>query len=64
MDDLASNEVSSFELLSAEKQVVAGMNYFLTLEVKMTNRCELHSVQVYDRFGDMRVTSRTVAPCP
>lgn len=48
----------------ATAQVVAGMNYFLTLKVERdTTVCEVHEVQVYDRFGDMRVMSRDVSPC-
>ena len=43
----------SFEIVDALQQVVAGMNYQITLEVteNLSSLCTSHEYVVYDRFG-------------
>mmetsp|Transcript_36572 Transcript_36572/g.85497 ORF Transcript_36572/g.85497 Transcript_36572/m.85497 type:complete len:160 (-) Transcript_36572:233-712(-) len=49
-----------YRVMRASRQVVAGMNYRMRLELLLDGKCvEVHDVTVYDRFGELSVTSRT-----
>ena len=54
-----SVNVDVTRILRVRKQVVAGINYDLDLEVSTDSGHEFHHFRVYDRFGDVSVTSHT-----
>ncbi len=65
---LLSAPLSSFKIVEASQQVVAGMNYRLKIQV-LNNKQECVGtflVTVYDRFGDLSVTEwgESNIPCP
>eukprot|EP01031_Cornospumella_fuschlensis_P044006 gene44006-53796_t len=45
-----------FLVVLAKKQVVAGLNYDLTVEVSSENLCRVDHFQVWDRFGELTLT--------
>jgi hypothetical protein len=45
-----------YVLISAQSQVVAGTNFFLTVKFSDNEECQ---ITVYDRFGDKSITSNT-----
>uniref|UniRef100_A0A7S0GNJ3 Cystatin domain-containing protein n=1 Tax=Proboscia inermis TaxID=420281 RepID=A0A7S0GNJ3_9STRA len=46
-----------FEVVDCSQQVVAGMNYRLTIALMRNNECEERfHVMIYDRFGEYTVT--------
>ncbi|GMI48314.1 hypothetical protein TrCOL_g10498 [Triparma columacea] len=52
---------SNFKVLKAEQQVVAGINYYLTIQIGFANGGEacgdVKDVVVYDKFGTLSLTS-------
>ncbi len=56
---------SRWEIISAQQQVVAGINYFLEIaQFDDSGNCiNHHTAVVYDRFGDVAVTSSENMPC-
>lgn len=57
-NELGALRYESFEVLSASSQVVAGVNYKLSIEMRGEDgECvNVVDVTVYDRFGDLRLT--------
>jgi len=46
------NIAATFTVVSAMQQVVAGMKYDLTVDVRIPNQvCQVNHFQVWDRFG-------------
>lgn len=55
--------VSSYKIVSAEQQVVAGLNYKLRIDTTLSsNGCKSEDFVVWNKFGTKTVTSRTVNP--
>ena len=52
----SNGDLSLKEVISAQKQVVAGMNYILVLKVLEGGQEVLHRTTVYDQFGKFSVT--------
>jgi hypothetical protein len=58
--DFAINQLygsRNYVVVSAKKQIVAGKNYFLT--VQFLDNGEECQIRVYDRFGNKSITSNT-----
>jgi predicted Zn-ribbon and HTH transcriptional regulator len=51
-----------YKIVSAQKQVVAGINYFLT--INLTNTGQQCQITVYNKFGDKSITSNICSSCP
>jgi len=52
----------NYVIVIAQIQVVAGINYFLTINIPNTGQqCHL---TVYDKFGDKSITSHKCSSCP
>eukprot|EP01039_Chlorochromonas_danica_P010972 gene10973-12203_t len=49
-------QAPQFWVVLAKRQVVAGLNYDLTVEVSSENPCRVDHYQVYDRFGSLTLT--------
>lgn len=48
----------SYKVIHAESQVVAGINYNLTIDTELgLDECKSNIFEVYDRFGNMSITS-------
>ena len=48
------------KIVKAGKQVVAGLKFFLDLELKRGGVTELHSFEVYNKFGSMQLNSHII----
>ena len=53
-----------YDLVSASKQVVAGINYKLTIKPHHAGECEMLTLMVWDHFGDVQLMSHESSPCP
>ena len=47
----------------ARFQVVAGINYRLTITYALGDDCKEHSAVVYDHFGDLSITEHHASAC-
>ena len=58
-------DASSFEILEASQQVVAGINYRLVLQLQPPTvpECERLTFMVWDKFGELRLMDATSARC-
>lgn len=53
----------SIDIKSAERQVVAGLKYYITYDVYLDDQCTEHVVGIWDHFGELSVTERTIGDC-
>ena len=54
------SQVSLREVVSAQKQIVAGMNYILVIKLMEAGQEVLHRTTVYDQFGKLSMTKDEV----
>ena len=64
-NNLSALPFASYEIKEAAQQVVAGINYKLTIEMKDADGAcvNMHAVTVYDKFGKLSVTNFQNMPC-
>ena len=65
VNKIYESNVVSHRIVSAARQVVAGLNYQLTIHTNLrdpAHGCKSDTFVVYNRFGDLSVTSRTENP--
>lgn len=65
VNNIYGTNVISHRIVAAGRQVVAGLNYQLTVYSNLrdpSHGCKADTFVVYNHFGDLSVTSRTELP--
>ncbi len=53
----AQQSVVKFVVRSARRQVVAGLNIDMTIDIHVDGKCFVRNFLVYDRFGQLSLTN-------